>query len=125
MVWNIRSICAARRGSWSVVCGNPRGGRALAKRPIIVTGGNEEAGRTEGESMKDWLVGQRIAPERIHAEDFATSTLENATYSVNLLAQLGATHTVLVSSASHVRRAEVIFELAEPETLGSGFPVVT
>jgi len=117
-------------GSMSdVLVGRLRATLAAAARwpsaPIIVTGGNEEAGHTEGESMKDWLVGQRIAPDRIHAEDFATSTLENATYSVNLLAQLGATHTLLVSSASHVRRAEVIFELAEPETLGSGFPVVT
>ena len=117
-------------GSMSdILVGRLRGTLAAAARwpsaPIVVTGGNEKAGHTEGESMKEWLVGQGIAPERIHAEDFAQSTLENATYSVNLLAQLGATHMVLVSSASHVRRAEVIFELTEAEALGAGFPVVT
>ncbi|ANY09069.1 hypothetical protein AFB00_25580 [Pseudonocardia sp. HH130630-07] len=93
--------------------------------PVVVTGGVERAGRTEGESMKEWLVANGVAAERVHAEDFARTTLENAAYGVDLLAELDAARAVVVSSAGHVRRAQVIFELTAPGSLGSGFGFVT
>lgn len=90
--------------------------------PIIVTGGVEKAGRTEGESMKEWLVDNGIAADRIHAEDFARSTVENAVYAVNLLASTRSTQALVISSASHLRRALTVFQLTASDTLGKNYP---
>ncbi|MCG7594284.1 ElyC/SanA/YdcF family protein [Mycobacterium sp. PSTR-4-N] len=100
--------------------------KAAAERwpaaPIIVTGGVEQSGRTEGESMKEWLVDNGVAGDRIHDENFARSTVENASYGVEVLASVRATHALIISSASHVRRALTVFQLAAADTLGNDFP---
>ncbi|TRW89109.1 transporter [Mycolicibacterium sp. 018/SC-01/001] len=100
--------------------------KAAAQRwpsaPIVVTGGVEQSGRTEGESMKKWLVDNGVAAERIHDENFARSTVENASYGVDVLASVRATHALIISSASHIRRALTVFQLAAAETLGKDFP---
>lgn len=90
--------------------------------PIIVTGGVEQSGRTEGESMKEWLVENGVAAERIHDENFARSTVENAAYGVDVLASLRATQALIISSASHLRRALTVFQLTAADTLGNNFP---
>ncbi|MEH3139643.1 MAG: YdcF family protein [Mycobacterium kyogaense] len=99
--------------------------KAAAQRwpnaPIIVTGGVEQSGRTEGESMKEWLVDNGVAAARIHDENFARSTVENASYGVEVLAQLRATHALVISSASHIRRALTVFQLAAADTLGKDY----
>jgi uncharacterized SAM-binding protein YcdF (DUF218 family) len=93
--------------------------------PIVVTGGVEKSGRTEGESMKEWLVDEGVDAARVHDENFARSTVENALYGVQLVAGSRSTHTVIISSASHVRRAETIFDLAADDSLPTDFPFVT
>ncbi|MEW5809148.1 MAG: ElyC/SanA/YdcF family protein [Actinomycetota bacterium] len=102
--------------------------KAAAQRwptaPIVVTGGVEQSGRTEGESMKEWLVNNGVAPDRIHDENFARSTVENASYGVEVLASLRATHALIISSASHIRRALTLFQLAAEDTLGKDFAFV-
>lgn len=100
--------------------------KAAAQRwptaPIVVTGGVEQAGRTEGESMKEWLVDNGVAADRIRDENFARSTVENASYGVEVLASVRATHALIISSASHIRRALTVFQLAAADTLGRDFP---
>lgn len=99
--------------------------KAAAQRwptaPVVVTGGVEQSGRTEGESMKEWLVNNGVAADRIHDENFARSTVENASYGVEVLASLRATHALIISSASHIRRALTVFQLAAADTLGKDF----
>lgn len=99
--------------------------KAAAQRwpgaPIVVTGGVEQSGRTEGESMKEWLVDNGVAADRILDENFARSTVENAAYGVEVLASVRATHALIISSASHIRRALTVFQLAAAETLGRDF----
>ncbi|MGV8872276.1 MAG: ElyC/SanA/YdcF family protein [Rhodococcus sp. (in: high G+C Gram-positive bacteria)] len=93
--------------------------------PIVVTGGVEKSGRTEGESMKQWLVDEGVDAARVRDENFARSTVENALYGVQLVAGARSTHTLIISSASHVRRAETIFDLAADDSLPTDFPFVT
>ena len=81
--------------------------RALPAAPIVVTGGVEQAGRTEGALMKNWLVERGVDAARITDENFARTTVENALYSSYVLATQRIEHAIVVSSASHVRRGTV------------------
>lgn len=86
--------------------------------PIIVTGGVPQGGVTEGFVMKNWLVKKGIAPERIYIEDQAKDTVGNALYSTKILKTLNAENVVLISSATHMRRATAVLkEMSETEGL--------
>ncbi|MGW4849097.1 YdcF family protein [Nocardia brasiliensis] len=80
--------------------------------PVIVTGGNPHNGITEADAMAQWLVGHGIAPERIHREPLARSTVENASHSARLMREIGATTAVIVTSADHIDRAATDFAAA-------------
>ncbi|MFI5781599.1 YdcF family protein [Nocardia sp. NPDC051570] len=80
--------------------------------PIIVTGGNPENGVTEAQAMADWYVAHGISPARVHIEDRAESTVQNAEYSAQLMRAIGAVDAVLVTSSDHLRRAEGDFVAA-------------
>ncbi|MDP0399501.1 YdcF family protein [Tsukamurella strandjordii] len=96
---------------------------AVPAAPIVVTGGVEKAGNTEGALMKQWLVERGVDGARITDENFARTTVENALYSSYVLATKRATSAIVVSSASHVRRGTVDLGLAARENLPSEFPV--
>ncbi len=86
--------------------------------PIIVTGGVQQGGVTEGYVMKKWLVEKGINPERIYIEDLAKDTVGNALYSVKIMKELGAKNLTIISSATHMRRAIAVFrEMAISEGL--------
>ncbi len=97
--------------------------RALPAAPIVVTGGVEQAGNTEGALMKNWLVQHGVDAARITDENFARTTVENALYSSYVLATKRVDHAVLISSASHVRRGTVDLTLAARENLPATFTV--
>ncbi|MCS3782250.1 YdcF family protein [Tsukamurella ocularis] len=97
--------------------------RALPAAPIVVTGGVEQAGKTEGALMKNWLVERGVDAARITDENFARTTVENALYSSYVLATKRVDHAILVSSASHVRRGTVDLKLAARENLPATFTV--
>lgn len=78
--------------------------------PIIVTGGVQQGGVTEGYVMKKWLVEKGISPDRIYIEDQAKDTVGNALYSVKIMKELGAKNLTLISSATHMRRAIAVFK---------------
>jgi uncharacterized SAM-binding protein YcdF (DUF218 family) len=89
---------------------------ALAAYPnskVLVTGGAPKNGHTEGQVMHDWLIAKGIADDRILTETKASSTVGNATYSMTML-KADATYTSysLISDASHLRRASVLFDAA-------------
>lgn len=79
---------------------------------IIVTGGVPKNNQTEANLMKKWLIEQGIEAKRIFADNYARSTVENALYSRYALAHHKIKHAILISSGSHVRRGQTLFELA-------------
>ncbi|WP_019204235.1 ElyC/SanA/YdcF family protein [Tsukamurella sp. 1534] len=97
--------------------------RAVPAAPIVVTGGVEKAGRTEGALMKNWLVEHGLDAGRITDENFARTTVENALYSSYVLATQRSSRAIVVSSASHVRRGAVDLALAARQNLPGTFAV--
>lgn len=89
---------------------------ALAAYPnsaVLVTGGVPKSGVTEGQAMHDWLVANGIPEERITTETKSSSTVGNAKYSIAILAaRPDVTSYTLISDASHLRRAGVLFDAA-------------
>lgn len=80
--------------------------------PIIVTGGNPQAGITEAQAMADWLIARGLPPDRIHLEDAATCTVENAEFAAVVMDDLGTRDAVLVTSDDHMPRALATFTAA-------------
>ena len=62
--------------------------------------------------MADWLIAKGVRSDRIIEENYATSTVGNALYSSYALARHGIKHATIISSASHVRRGQTLFEVA-------------
>lgn len=83
---------------------------------IIVTGGVPKNHKTEGKLMADWLVKNGIKKARIIEDNYARSTVENALYSSYALARHDINHATIISSASHVRRGQALFEVASWQT---------
>lgn len=79
---------------------------------IVVTGGVPKNNVTEAILMKAWLIKHGIKEALIVVETYARSTVENALYSTDILATRGIDATMIISSASHVRRAITLFKLA-------------
>ncbi|MFT4122389.1 MAG: ElyC/SanA/YdcF family protein [Microbacteriaceae bacterium] len=80
---------------------------------ILVAGGAEKNGYTEGEVMHDWLVEQGVDEDRILTETESSNTQQNAANSIDILyAQDDITSFTLISSSSHIRRATVLFTAA-------------
>ncbi|MEE9243284.1 MAG: YdcF family protein [Mycobacterium sp.] len=93
------------------------------KSPIIVTGGNPRNGNTEGGQMRKMLRIYGIPDERIIVEDRASSTVENARFSVPLAKEAGASGIILVTSSSHQDRADGNFADAGGNVLATvSFP---
>lgn len=85
--------------------------------PVIVTGGNPQAGVSEAAAMAGWLIARGIDAHRIHTETQANSTVQNASFSAKLMKDIGAQTAILVTSADHIARASTDFQAA-------GIPVV-
>lgn len=83
---------------------------------ILVTGGVPQNNKTEGKLMADWLLKNGVDGKRIYQDNYARTTVENALYSRYALAKHRIKNTVLISSGSHIRRADAIFTLASWET---------
>lgn len=79
---------------------------------IIVTGGVPKQGITESKAMKEWLISNGIAEERILTENKSTDTVENALFTTAIFEKEGLKDVTLVTSASHMRRALTIFKEA-------------
>jgi vancomycin permeability regulator SanA len=77
---------------------------------IMVTGGQPQAGVTEGDVMTKWLVERGIDRDRILIEDKSKDTVGNVLNVANLLKRHTADTAILVTSASHMRRARTLLE---------------
>ncbi|WP_338712809.1 ElyC/SanA/YdcF family protein [Lacticaseibacillus paracasei] len=89
------------------------------KSKILVAGGVPENKLTEATVMQKWLVAHGIAKKRIELEDLSTNTVENALFSVRELVDRGATSATLITSATHMRRAFLLYRMAGDIVLAS------
>ncbi len=92
---------------------------ASPESPVVVTGGNPQSGVAEAEAMREWLVDNGVAAERIHVENKANSTVQNALFSVPIVESIGADSVVLATSANHVRRSISNFAIAGADVVGA------
>ncbi len=89
---------------------------------VIVSGGQGSGENiTEAECMRRWLEDNGIAPERIIKEDKASSTAENAEFSMEIARSLtgrdGITAAVITSDY-HLARSKLYFEKEGAQALG-------
>jgi uncharacterized SAM-binding protein YcdF (DUF218 family) len=80
---------------------------------------------TEAEAMRDWLLAHDIPAERILMEDKATSTMENLSYSFDLIRARGDDpdgNVAIVSSAYHLYRAKLMARNQGVEAVGVAAP---
>ncbi|MFF2554297.1 YdcF family protein [Nocardia sp. NPDC058058] len=90
--------------------------------PIIVTGGNPQAGVTEAQAMAEWLIARGMPRERVHLEQAARSTVENAEFSAEVMGALGSRDAVLITSGYHLPRAVASFGAAGVTVSGTYTP---
>lgn len=86
---------------------------------IMVTGGYGASGQTnvtEGEVMRDWLIGQGVAADRIIPEMASFDTPNNASFSMDILYGLSGADAVssvsIITAGWHMRRGTVLYEYA-------------
>lgn len=80
---------------------------------IFVSGGKvnpAEAGPTIAQAMKDFLVQHGVPASSIVVEEKSTNTYENAHYTAQILSERHIDSVVLVTDATHLRRACWCFE---------------
>jgi uncharacterized SAM-binding protein YcdF (DUF218 family) len=88
--------------------------KAYPSSSVLVSGGAKRNGHTEAQVMYSWLVAKGIAKSRIIREAKSASTVSNATNSMAILHDLGDfTSYTLISDASHIRRASILFHAAQ------------
>lgn len=79
---------------------------------ILSGGKGTSKSGTEAAQMQKQLVDAGIASSRLFLESKSGSTVSNAWYSVALMKARGLTTYTLISDASHLRRATVLFQAA-------------
>ncbi|MBN2477625.1 MAG: YdcF family protein [Pirellulales bacterium] len=91
--------------------------------PIVVTGGKVDPhtpGPPAAHTMRDFLLTQGVAPSDLLVEDRSRTTYENATETKKLLAERGIDRIVLVTTATHMFRADRCFRVQGFEVTPSG-----
>jgi uncharacterized SAM-binding protein YcdF (DUF218 family) len=82
--------------------------------PIIVTGGrpSDNSGVTEASVVRRFLEDLGVPGEMIIEENRARDTMENARYSMMICRQRGFSQPIVLTSAYHLRRAQMAFTAA-------------
>lgn len=94
---------------------------------VAIVSGGMGAGETvtEAQAMRDWLLAHDIPAERILMEDKATSTMENLSYSFEIIRSRGDDpdgNVAIVSSAYHLYRAKLMARNQGVEAVGVAAP---
>ena len=82
------------------------------KLPVIASGGAVRSSGPEAAAIKKRLVSLGVPQEKVLTEERARDTRENAIFSKKICEEKGYTKVVIVTSASHMRRAVWSFEKA-------------
>lgn len=87
--------------------------RSAEKYPnsyVLVTGGVEKNGWTEGDRMHDWLVDHGLAEDRIIVENESSTTVENAANSFEILYNNYDIDTFsMITSQYHLKRGSIFY----------------
>ena len=77
---------------------------------VLVTGGVEKNGWTEGERMHDWLVDNGLSEDRIIVENESSTTVENAANSFEILYNDYDVDTFsMITSQYHLKRGSIFY----------------
>lgn len=87
--------------------------RKYPNSKIVLSGGAPKSGVTEAAAMNKYLVSAGVSLSRIIIEDKSSSTVSNGRNSVEKMIENKITSYTIVSDASHLRRATLIFEAAK------------
>ena len=82
--------------------------RAMPERPVVLCGGTGRFAPSEAEALRDLLVAEGIAPDRLHLEDRSTNTIGNIRNALPILRRLGLSRVCLVTDSTHAPRARMI-----------------
>ncbi len=81
------------------------------KAPVIIlSGGGAESYQPESEAMKEFLTFMGIPSEHLVLESKSRNTWENGINTKRILKDLEMNKILLVTSASHLRRAQAVFK---------------
>lgn len=87
--------------------------RSAEKYPnsyVLVTGGVEKNGWTEGDRMHDWLVEHGLSEDRIIVENESSTTVENAANSFEILYNDYDVDTFsMITSQYHLKRGSIFY----------------
>lgn len=77
---------------------------------VLVTGGVEKNGWTEGDRMHDWLVDHGLSEDRIIVENESSNTVENASNSFDILYNDYDIDTFsMITSQYHLKRGSIFY----------------
>jgi uncharacterized SAM-binding protein YcdF (DUF218 family) len=94
--------------------------RTAPQLPVVVSGGADgRGGPAYAHVMRDFLLGQGVKASSLVVEDRSRNTYENAVESCRLLRERGLRRVVLVTDASHMRRAAGCFRAQGAEVIPS------
>lgn len=99
---------------------------AIGATLVIASGGSPESERLvkpEGEVVRDAMVSAGVPAAAIVEENSSTTTREQAVYVAPMLRARGATRFVLVTSATHMRRALAVFRAEGLDPVPSTAPL--
>lgn len=99
----------------------------------VVSGGKGDGENiSEAECMYNWLTKRGISPERVLMEPRSTSTMENLTFSFEIIREQGGEpdgNIAIVSSGYHLCRAKYMAKMLGAEAIGIpgnlGYPIFT
>ena len=89
---------------------------------MILTGGNPRASVTEAHAMRGVALAEGVPGERIHIEDAASRTLENARFTAALMQRNGWRRALVVTDGPHTPRAIRCFRAAGVTADAHGAP---
>jgi uncharacterized SAM-binding protein YcdF (DUF218 family) len=91
---------------------------------IIVSGGkgwDEEI--SEAAAMKAFLVNRGVPEETVYIEEQSRNTFQNLAFSQAVMREKNLTNAIIVSNASHIRRALALASQLRLEATGSAAPM--
>lgn len=84
------------------------------KAPVLIISGGSglisQIGTPEAETLRNWMIKDGFAPERVIAENASRNTAENAAETAKIARARGIRKIILVTSAFHMQRSVLCFE---------------
>ena len=91
---------------------------------IIVSGAQgQDEEISEAAAMRDYLIAQHIPADRIIIEDQSFNTYQNLVNSRAIMVRGGQQRAIIVSSASHIRRALFLAKQLDMDVSGAPAPM--